>query len=167
MTSLGPDEMHLPRAMQVRDLLRDLLDRPVNVSPTSPLAPGNDTPASVAVYVDDSLRVRALVAFDLALSAYVGAALGLAPPATAKADRRARILSEPLRENLYEVMNVAASLFNVDGTPHVRLYQLHAAGDPLPQDILAHSLTLGRRDDLAVEITGYGSGAASVVLTNT
>ena len=42
---------------------------------------------------------------------------------------------------------------------------LHPAGEPTPPAVLAQCLTLGRREDLAVSIGGYGSGQLSVVLT--
>ncbi|MGN6781737.1 MAG: hypothetical protein ACTHJH_09570, partial [Marmoricola sp.] len=54
-------EMHLPGPKEVRDLLTDLLDKPIELRPTAPLAPGSHNPCSVGVYVDDSLRVRAVV----------------------------------------------------------------------------------------------------------
>ena len=73
-------------------------------------------------------------------------------------------LTDTLRDNLYEVLNIAASLFNAPGAEHLRLYQLHPAGLPLPPAVRAQALTLGRREDLAVEIAGYGAGALSVVL---
>jgi hypothetical protein len=157
--------MHLPGPKEVRDLLVDLLDKPVTLSTTAPFAPGPANPASVAVYVDDALQVRAVVALDLALSAYAGAAIGLVPVTSAEEERAAGAVSEGLRDNLYEVLNIAASLFNVAGAPHVRLYDLHAAGAPLPPAVLVQCLTLGRREDLTVEIGGYGSGVLSMVLT--
>ncbi len=158
-------EMHLPGPKEIKDLLDGLLDKDVTLAPTSPLAPSPANPVSVAVYVDDSLQVRALIACDLALSAYAGAALGLVPPNVAAEEIASGTVSENLRENLYEVLNIAASLFNVPDAPHVRLHGLHPAGEPTPPAVLAQCLTLGRREDLAVAIGGYGSGQLSVVLT--
>jgi hypothetical protein len=116
------------------------------------------------VFVDDRLQVTAITAFDLPLSAYAGAAIGLVPVAGAQAAIEEGILSDTLRENVYEVLNIAASLFNADGAEHLRLYDVHHIGAPLPPDILAKALTLGRREDLAVDVAGYGSGRLSVVL---
>jgi hypothetical protein len=155
---------YLPAPKEVRDLLADLLGKDVTLSPTSPLAPAAGRPVSVAVYVDDLLVVRAVIACDLAFSAYAGAAIALMPPTSAEAALEDGTLDETLRANLYEVLNIAASLFNVPDAPHVRLYDLHPAGGPVPPDVLAKTLTLGRREDLAVEIAGYGSGRLSVVL---
>lgn len=155
---------YLPTIKEIRDLLTDLLDRDIQVSPTPPLAPTPNNPCTVAVYVDDTLQVTSVIAFDLALSAYAGAAIGLVPVAGAQAAVEERILNDTLRENVYEVLNIAASLFNHDGATHVRLYDAHHIGNVLPGDVMVKALTLGRREDLAIEVGGYGSGRLSVVL---
>lgn len=155
---------HLPLPKEIKDLFTDLLGRDVEFAAAPPLAPGPATPASVAVYVDDSLEISALIVCDLALSAFAGAALGLVPVGGAQdaiADGR---LSENLGENLYEVLNIAASLFNAPGATHLRLYDLHPAGGPLDVNLLARALTLGQREDAQLEIAGYGSGRISIVL---
>lgn len=155
---------HLPVPKQIRDLLAELLDREVTLSPSAPLAPTPKNPCTIGVYVDDLLQVTSLIAFDLSLSAHAGAAIGLVPVGGAEAAIEEGILNDTLRDNLYEVLNIAASLFNVEGATHVRLYDVHHAGVPVPPDVLARSLTLGRREDLAVDVAGYGSGRLSVVM---
>ena len=155
---------HLPGSMEVRDLLATLLGRDVLVAPAAPLAPGPARPATLGVYVDDLLRVSAVVCIDLALSAHLGAALGLLPPREAELAIAQGSMDEGLRENLYELLNIASSLLNAPDVPHVRLYAMHPAGDPLPADPRARALTLGRRLDLAVGVGGYGAGRLSMVL---
>lgn len=155
---------YLPATKEIRDLLGDLLGREITVAPTSPLAPTPNNPCTIGVYVDDSLRVVAVVAFDLRLSAYGGAAIGLVPVTSAEAAIEAKVLEQTLRENLYEVLNIAASLFNAEGATHLKLYDVHHVGDPLPGDVMVKSLTLGRREDLSVDITGYGAGKLAFVL---
>ncbi len=156
--------VHLPQPKQIRDLLADLLGRDVTLVPATPFAPGPDTAASVAVYVDDSLRISALIACDLPLSSYMGAAIGLVPPGGAQAAVDDGRLTDVLEENLYEVLNIAASMFNVEGADHLRLHALHPAGPPLDPQLRISTLTLGRREDLRVDIAGYGAGALSIVL---
>lgn len=156
--------VHLPQPKQVRDLLTELLGREVTLSPGAPYAPGPDTPASIAVYVDDQLQIRALIACDLPLSAHAGAAIGLVPPGGAEAAIEDGKLTDTLAENLYEVLNIAASTFNVPGADHLKLHALHPAGPPLDPQLRIGTLTLGRREDLAVSIAGYGDGVLSIVL---
>lgn len=155
---------YLPATKEIKDLLTDLLGREVTVSPSAPLAPTPNNPCTVAVYVDDTLQVTSVVAFDLGLSAHAAAAIGLVPAAGAEAAIEERVLTPTLQENVYEVLNIAASLFNADKATHVRLYDVHHIGNPLPGDVLVKALTLGRREDLAVEVAGYGSGRLSAVL---
>ena len=155
---------HLPAPKEIRDLLAGLLDRDVTMSPSSPLAPTSNNPCTVGVYVDDLLQVTALIGLDLALSAHAAAAIGLVPVTGAEAAITGGSLDDTLRDNAHEVLNIAASLFNVEGATHVRLYDVHHAGGALPPDVLARSLTLGRREDLAVDVAGYGPGRLSVVL---
>lgn len=155
---------HLPSTMSIRELLDGLLGREVTLEPGAPLAPSAKTPTSIATYVDDSLQLRSLIVVDLPFGAYAGAALGLIPVGGASDAIESGSLPETMAENLYEVLNIAASLFNVAGAAHLRLYQVHHAGTPLPADILARALTLGRREDLKVEVAGYGAGRLSIVL---
>ncbi|MDN4173566.1 hypothetical protein QWY28_11465 [Nocardioides sp. SOB77] len=163
--TLGTVETHLPGPKEVRDLLSGLLGREVQLRTAPPLVVSRKRPASVGVYVDARLVVRAVVVCDLPLSAYAAAAIALLPPPATEASLEAGGLDETLAENLHEVLNVAASMFNVPDAPHLKLHALHPAGLPLPGEVHGRTLTLGRREDLAVDVAGYGSGRLSVVLT--
>lgn len=156
--------MSLPSPHAVRSMLAEVLDREITIKPGPPYAPSVGSPASIAVYVDDSLRICAVVAVDLPLSAYLAACIGLVPVGGTEESLEARALSPALTENLFEVMNIAITLFNRPGEPHVRLYALHAVGADVPQDIQARALTLGQREDLEVAVPGYGSGRLSIVM---
>lgn len=155
----------LPATMSVRTLLVDLLGRDVTVSPTSPFAPDTGGPATLAVYVDDSLQIRAVIGVDLPLSAHIGSSIGLIPVFGAEDAIETGRLPQAMAENLYEVLNIAASLFNVPGAAHVRLYAVHDAGVAAPQDVQARAMVLGQREDLEVSVAGYGTGLLSIVLS--
>ncbi|TIC83517.1 hypothetical protein E8D34_15395 [Nocardioides sp. GY 10113] len=157
--------VHLPQPKEMRDVLGDLLGREVTLRPGIPFAPGPDTPATVALYVDDTVRVSAVIACDLAFSAYAGGAIGLTPLADTQAAVNAGKLDDTLAENLGEVLNIIASIFNVPGADHLRLHGVHPAGPPLEPWVRMHTLTLGRREDLVVDIAGYGQGQLSIILT--
>lgn len=156
--------VHLPGPFEVRELLADLLQKQVSVETSAPLAPGPFRPATIAVYVDDSLLVRALICMDLPLSAATGAAIGLVPPTVAREAVEAAALNPLLNENLSEVLNIAVTLFNTADSEHLRLYAVHPTGPPPPPDVHGMALTLGRRLDLAVDVPGYGDGAMSTVI---
>ncbi|HWJ81092.1 MAG TPA: hypothetical protein VNS55_02545 [Nocardioides sp.] len=156
--------VHLPQPKQLKDLLTDLLGRDVSLSPTTPYAPGPSDPVTLATYVDDSLNIVALIACDLGFSARAGAAIGLVPPGGAEEAIGDGKLTDTLADNLYEVLNIGASVFNVPGADHVRLHDVQPAGPTPDPQLRIRTLTLGRREDLAVEIAGYGPGRLSVVL---
>jgi len=157
---------HLPATKEIRDLFSGLLGREVSLATCGPLAPSNASPRTVAVYVDDRNGVRAIIACDLDFSARAAAALALVPSPVAEEVIASNGLDDTLTENLYEVLNVAASLFNAPGAAHVRLYEMHAAGRAIPPQISSLMLTLGRREDLELTLPGYGVGRFSVVIVS-
>jgi hypothetical protein len=148
----------------VRDLLTVLLDRNVEVRSTSPYAPAREERASLAVYVDDQVVVRAVAIADLGFSAHAGAAIGLVPATSAETAVTDGLLPESLEENLHEVLTIAGSLLNADDAVPVRLYQVYGPGTQPPTDVAACAQALGRRLDLGVDIAGYGTGRFSLVV---
>ena len=154
----------MPNEKDVRDTLSGLLFRDCAIAPGEPVVPAPAAPVTIGVYVDDRLATAAVVVADLALSAYAGAAIGLIPPGGAKAAIEDKELSPTVKENLDEVLNVLASLFNAKGEPHVRLYKTYGLRELPPNDILAVTGQLVRRLDVAVSIAGYGKGHLSIVL---
>lgn len=154
----------VPVPKQVRDMLTDLLDRNITVTPGRPYACKVEEPCTVAVYVDDMSYVRAVGVADLAFSARAGAAIGLVPSAAAERSINGGLLDDTIAENLHEVLNIAASLLNREGVVHVKLHAMYAPGAPPSSDIIACTQTLGRRLDLGVDISGYGGGRFSLVI---
>ena len=157
--------VQLPAPKDVRDMLTGLVGKDVAVAPGAPVTPTEDSPVSVAVYVDPHMAINALCVLDLGASAYTGAALALLPPGGAQdAVEEDHELSGMLAEALHEVVNVLSALLNVPGAPHSKLHKLYAAGqDDVPGDI-AGMLANFNRLDLAIDVPGYGKGALSFVL---
>jgi hypothetical protein len=152
----------LPPAKDVRDLLEGLLGKDCDFSDGLRVTGAG---ALVGTYVDDSLKLRALIAFDLAMAAYGGAAIGLMPPGGAQDAVDDKDLFPALHDNACEVLNLMASLFNVGSAPHLRLYSTHAPSEALPGDVAGHLDALGGRVDWTVAIKGYGKGQMSIILT--
>jgi hypothetical protein len=154
----------MPNEKDVRDALSGLLFRDCAIAPGEPVVPAPAAPVTIGVYVDDRLGTAAVIVTDLALSAYAGAAIGLIPPGGAEAAIEDKELSPTVKENLDEVLNVLASLFNAQGEPHVKLYATYSFSDTPPSDISAVLRALGRRLDVTVDVAGYGKGSLSVIL---
>ena len=156
----------VPAPREVRDLLRDLLARNVEVEAGGPYAPAPGERSTLAVYVDDALGTRAVALADLGFSAYAGAAIGLVPPSGAETAIEERMLSPMIAENLYEVLNICAVLLNAEGLARVKLHEVFAPGSVPPTDVAAYARTLGRRLDVVITIAGYGAGRLSLVLVD-
>jgi hypothetical protein len=151
----------LPDRAPVRSLVEDLLGRPVELTDAGPVPnqPGN----VVAVYVTDRQAMTAVAVVDFAGAARLGGALGMLPPGGIDDAIDERELSAMVQENCYEVLNVLSATFNVEGAPHVRLYQMYGPDDSLPSDVAALAQTLGNRLDVVLSVAGYGDIHLSVV----
>ncbi|WP_369140111.1 hypothetical protein [Modestobacter versicolor] len=153
----------LPTAKDVRDLLEGLFGKDVTVAPGEPVSL-NDKPA-VAVYVDPTMATTALCLLDIRLAAWFAGALALLPKGGLEDAIDERELSEMHLEAVYEVVNIAASMFNGEGVNHSKLYKLYAPGESLPGDIAGLAAAFNRID-LVVDVDGYGKGDLSIVLAH-
>jgi len=153
-----------PPIMVLRDMLMDMLGRDVQVAPSGPWSPTPKDPGAIAVYVDDGIRLRALISCNLSLSVALAASIALIPAKAAAACLEERQLTSDMAENLHEVLNILATFFNTADRPHVKLYALHVPGKAPPADVAAQLRVFGKREDLKVGVAGYGSGLMSLVL---
>lgn len=155
----------LPAALEVRELLEGLLGRDVEATVGAAAVDPNQHPgAVVGVYVDDNLKLSAVVVVDLALACHAGAAIALIPACTAADAVEQGAITPMLFDNTAEILNVASSLFNADGAPHLRLYETYAPREALPADVATWVLAYVRRLDMELEVAGYGRGRASVLV---
>ena len=154
----------LPASLAIRNLLEDLLGRDVTVTPADPLVSDALKRTVLAVYVDSTTKMTAVIGLELPLAAYAGAALGLMPPGGAQDCIEDGVLSPVLAENVTELCNVLTSLLNKEGSPHLKLYKVYLPPEQSPNDAQALLLALGNRSDLNVEVARYGKGRLSVSL---
>jgi hypothetical protein len=152
----------LPPHKAVKDLLEGLLGRDVNIAPGEPVSPVDS--AAFGVYVDDALKMSAVVSLDLRLAAFLGTSIALIPKGGAQAAIEDRYISETIFENVGEVLNVFAGVLNESGDIHQRLYSTVRGSTAAPPDAAALAAATGRRLDLTVEIDQYGAGAISCIL---
>lgn len=153
----------LPPSDAIAKLLNPLFDKRIQVAKaTSPLAV--TAYRGVCDYVDPEGNTLFVLACDLALLGSVGAALAMIPPAIVAEAVKSGKPSDALRENAYEVFNIAASLFNdVEGTEvHVKLRELKVA-PPVPPALTAKLAKPASRLDLDVTVPGYPLGKLSLL----
>jgi hypothetical protein len=153
----------VPNNKAVKDLFDGLLGRDVAVANGTAVDPAAKLGPSTAVYVDDKNELSAVVLMDFALTAYVGAALGLIPAGGAEAAIEDREMSNTLNENAFELLNVLAGVLNECSDVHQRLYRVHRPGEVVPADVAPWTIAPGPRTDLKLDIKGYGGGALSIV----
>lgn len=155
--------MSAPSRKQIKDLFEGLLGREVIVGDAPPVGLDRVPAPMIAVYVDDQLKLATVAVMDFALTAYVGAALGLVPKGGAEAAIEDQFIPQSLIENAAELLNVLAAPIGEAGGAHQRLYQTFAPGDMPPADVAALSATFGAREDVLLEVKGYGAGPMSIV----
>ncbi|MGV8847099.1 MAG: hypothetical protein ACOH1Y_15815 [Propionicimonas sp.] len=154
----------LPALKSLKDLLRDLLGRDVQLALSDRWSPKAHEPVTVAVYIHDRSDLSALICCDLPLSIALAASIALVPARTAAECLEDGQLTNDLGENMYEVLNILASLFNAAGRPHVKLDSVHGPGQIPPSDVVALLGAFGRREDVTITVAGYGGGQMSIVL---
>ena len=147
----------LPQSGELKDLLSGLLGRGVTVTP-QPAPMSLSRAAVVAEYADDSAAIGASCALDLDLGAAIGAALTMLPAQRVADMTRAGILSDDVAENVFEVLNVAASLFNTHGERHLALRAMHRPPEEPSPEIVEFAVRAGTRVDLRVDVEEYGGG---------
>lgn len=154
--------MSLPDRKLVKDVFEGLLGRDVSIGDGTPVSLDNPRPV-VATYIDPQHHLATVAVMDLPLAAYAGAALALIPKGGAEAAVEDKMLPDNLFENVSEILNVLAAPIGDCAGVHQRLSTTFAPHDPLPGQIAAYAATPGVREDLMLEISGYGSGMLSIV----
>lgn len=156
------EQSPLPSRHAVRSLVEDLVGRTVELTDSDAVTakPTN----TVAVYVNDKLNVSAVIVCDLECAAKLGGALGMLPVGGVEDAIDEHDLPDLMRDNCYEVLNVLAAVFNGEGAPHVRLYEVYGPNQALPGDIASLAGAAGGRMDVVLSIAGYGVGRMSVVV---
>lgn len=159
-------DTELPTPKAVRDLFTGIVGRDVDLAVDGEaITPATEPGVLVGEYLSDVYGAKALIAFDLPLAAYLGGALALVPPGGAQLAVDEGFLPDSLLDNAYEVLNIAASLFNVGDAPHLRLDPVYdTVRGPLPAPIASWLRGYVPRLDAAVSVKGYGSGRLSILL---
>ena len=152
----------LPSRHAIRNVIEGLVGRDVDISDGVPVAAR--TTNVVAAYVSDKLALQAVCVVDIEAAARLGGALAMVPRGGVDDAIGERDLSQTLRDNCYEVLNVLASVFNVPGAPHVRLYEMYGPNQGVPGDVAAIAGLAGNRMDISLKIAGYGDGMMSIVV---
>jgi hypothetical protein len=159
-----PTHYPVPRPEALQDVLGAMVGAEVKVTIDKQPAIDEDAPAILAEFVSDQDTVGALCLVDHRAAISLGGALVGVPPEAVQQAIDGYKLDDDAIDNVREVVNVMAQLFNSDFTPHVRFRELHRQPGKLPDG--AQEL---RKKPLAarhfkVSIDGYADGNVSFML---
>jgi hypothetical protein len=155
--------MALPDRKAIKDLFEGLLGRDVGISDGIPIVFQHPRPV-LATYINDSHKLAALAVMDLPMAAHAGAAIALIPKGGAEAAVEDGRLPPNLFDNAAEILNVLAAPIGDGLGAHVRLESTYAPAETIPPEFAAIAVALGSREDVTLEIAGYGTGRLAIVL---
>jgi hypothetical protein len=150
----------LPDAVHLRHHLEMLFGDGLEVHPAATL--GADAPYCGA-YRNNAEEPVAVCLCDKAFAAYAGAALSMLMPNDARKAAEHGTLTDVMRANLYEVMNILSSLFMNEHTQHLRMREMST---PATMDAAVKAIATAPSShaDFKVEIPRYGSGRLVLAL---
>jgi hypothetical protein len=153
----------LPDLAKIKDVLGMLFDNLV----VKPGGKFDQTPAGGAwfgVFVTDAGVPVAMCGADANLAATLGTAFSMLPPGAAKDAAKARELTQPMMDNLREIMNICSRLVMNDTVPHLRLEQMYSR-KLLPAPSATLLSAPNGHAEFEVQLPRYGGGILSVVST--
>ena len=155
----------IPKDSDVRQMLGMLYGDGLGIDAGEPVATDAGSKNMVAVYINDEGAPVTACCCDLPFAAYSGAALSMIPKGGAEDAAKSGDLSEMMRGNLHEIMNICSRLFITDETPHLKLDALYDSPDALPEAARSMVDTAVGRTDFRISIPGYGEGNISFLST--
>jgi hypothetical protein len=152
----------LPTMHSVRVVLEGLVGRTIDFSDCHAVPRISSNVR--AVYATDEDQLAAVAVTDIQGAARLGGALGMLPKGGVDDVIDDHDLTGLIRDNVYEVLNVLGSVFNVADAPHVRLTEMYGPGQSAPDEVENLAYAAGGRLDIEVSIAGYGNGRLCIVV---
>jgi hypothetical protein len=159
-----PTNYPFPKPEQIRQIIMDLLGREVTVVGGDEFVLERETPAVVSDYIADNGSIVAICMTDLRLSNALGAALTMVPPGQVDEIVKRSVVDEQNLENLAEIVNIMARLFNSDDCEHLKWNKAHTLPGDLPDETSTLMKAPRARRDYDVTLDEYGSGKLSVLV---
>jgi hypothetical protein len=150
-----------PSGDEIRSVLATLLGRNVVLRGVLPGTPISS--AVFAVYGASEQPASVVLTCDLAFAANAGAALALFPPQSAQDCMASGRLTTPLFENISEILNVCGRLLNKIPGQRLKMSGAYQKKSDLPPEAVAVLEAPTQQLDMAVDVTGYGSGRLSII----
>jgi hypothetical protein len=153
----------LPDVAKIKEVLGMLFDN-LDVKPGGKFDQSPTGGAWFGVFVTDAGVPVALCGADANLAAMLGTALSMLPPAAGKEAAKAHELTQPMTDNLREIMNICTRLVMNDTVPHLRLEQIYSR-KLLPLPCATLLAAPNGHKEFEVQVQRYGGGVLSLVST--
>lgn len=148
-----------PKPREVAELFTNLVGESVTAKTVEDSRMPEDEFAVMGNFVTDDDQLIVLCVMDIKLSNWAAAALAMIPQDVAKMDIDGKTLSDEAKDNVQEILNISASIFNKTGMPHLRFDKLVLTMNDAPPDEYNSLLSSPtERVDFLVDIPGYGEG---------
>ena len=148
----------------LEQILQAIIGEPVAVAIDKNDRVDPDAPALLGEFVSDEDTVGALCLVDHTAALTLGGVLaGVPTDATLQAIEGYK-LDDSAIENVREVVNVLAQLFNSDFTPHLRFRELHRQPGKLPEAMTEFRRKPMAKRNFKVTVEKYATGHVSFLL---
>ena len=155
-------DIHMPRIERLGEQLTSLLGKETTVTESAG-ANVFEGDAHTARYFTRDDKLAVLCQVDLAVAAFLGAALAMVPVGGAEEAVKEGELGANLVDAYSEVANIMAGLLCSDGYPHVRWISIARSLDALTDDDKAVVANPKKRIDVQIQIEGYGGGKMTIL----
>ena len=117
------------------------------------------------VFIDQEGAPVAATMCDAPFAAFSGSAMMMLPPGAAEESAETGELTQPMKENVHELINICSRLFMSDHTPHLKLGEMYLGESELPENVRSMIESAPDSAGFGVAFPRYGSGTISFVTT--
>ncbi len=153
----------LPKAKDITAAFGMLYGNNIDVKPADakPLSENK----VYGLFVNNEGQPVAATLCDAPFAAYAGSALMMLPPGGAEEAAETGELTQAMKENVHEIINICSRLFMGDDTPHLKLDKMYTDPAELPEEAKAMIESAPGSTGFGIEFPRYGEGNISFVTT--
>ncbi|MBN2801814.1 MAG: hypothetical protein JXR91_01835 [Deltaproteobacteria bacterium] len=155
----------MPTASGISELLEGLLGEEIEVKESETLILKTDNISISGEYEEDDGTIAAYILLSFELGVMMGAALSMIPKGTVTDEIENSKLNDEVRDNLHEILNIAASLLNNSDKAHHKFTRMGLSiNEDIDAELQNNIENAVSRRDFTVSIPGYGDGVMSYIL---
>jgi hypothetical protein len=158
-------KLPFPDRTSIEDLFRLLLGKPISAKTLKDrtLDICEKSPMFAGIFADRSETVRAAILIEFAVAMGTSGALAAIPSNVVLKNCKDVQITPVLRANVAEILNIAGSLLNATGAPHLRLLRVEDISGPPQGEIERLIQAGGRRIDIEIGVPPCPAGRVTVL----